>query len=385
MTATLTNRELLDRLVAFDTSSDRSNIPFIDFIAAYLDAPGITIARHPNDDGSKASLVAWAGPPVDPDRRDGLLLCGHSDVVPADPEQWQSDPFRLTERDGKLLGRGTCDMKGFLALAVNAMRQAAHDRLAAPLVLLVTYDEERNTQGARAFVNTWPSERPLPRDVIVGEPTELEVVHMHKGMVSMTLRVDGVSAHSGYPALGRSAIAPAARAVTAIADWGDALRDRTPPTSAFTEVPYAVVNIGTIRGGRAVNIVPDRCTLGISLRVLPGMDRSALVAELEETAAAALGDTPHAFRVESESPPMATEADDPFIRELLQVCGRTTPRAVSYSTDAGWLQTVGHRCAIFGPGSIGVAHAPNEYLPSGEFATAATSLTRIIAHRCHAD
>ena len=383
MATTLHDRELLERLVAFDTSTGNSTIPFVDFVAAYLDRPGIRVTVHPSPDGRQASLVAVTGPEVDPGTRRGLTLCGHADVVPVDTTQWQSNPFRLTGSGGRLTGRGTCDMKGFLAVAINAMRRAGTTDLDHPLALLITYDEECNTRGARAFVDTWPSDRPLPRDVLVGEPTELEVVHMHKGMVTLTLRVEGVSAHSGYPALGRSAVVPAARAITALSEWSATLQsERGPHAEAFGEVPYAVLNIGTIAGGRAVNVIPDRCTMGLALRVLPDMDRDGLVTRLRDVVADALRDVPHACDVESESPAMATDPDDPFVRDLLSACGHARPRAVSYSTDAGWLQTAGFRCAIFGPGSIAVAHTPNEYLPEEQFETAATMLDRIVARRC---
>ncbi|HEX9691350.1 MAG TPA: acetylornithine deacetylase [Gemmatimonadales bacterium] len=385
MPATLSDKELLARLVAFDTTSELSNRPLVDFVAAYLDGPGVKVVTHPSPDGRKAGLVAMCGPATDPGRRDGVMLCGHTDVVPADQRAWHSDPFQLVEHQGNLVGRGTCDMKGFLALAINLMHRARHRALARPLALLLTYDEELNTTGVREFLATWPAERVLPRDVVVGEPTELEVVHAHKGMLDLRLDVEGAAAHSGYPHHGRNAIEPAARAITALGTLRQELeRERPANASTFAEVPYAALNVGTVRGGVAVNIVPDGCTVGFSIRLLPGMDRADTVNRVQAVVEQALAQTPHRIRIVSESPPMYTEADATVITDLLTLTAKSAPGTVSYATDAGWLQTAGHRCAIFGPGSITVAHKPNEYLPREQFEAAATILTRLVTRRCEA-
>lgn len=216
MTALLSDAELLRRLVGYDSTSRNSNLPIADFIADYLDRPGVRIARNLSPDGDKANLVIRLGPAdADPTRR-GLVLSGHMDVVPADEDGWESEPFTLTAREDRYVGRGACDMKGFLALAMNRTRALDPARLARPLALVFTYDEELGTLGARHFVETWDAQT-LPRDAVIGEPTSLAVVRMHKGYLKLRVAFTGRAAHSGYPHLGQNAIEPAGRAIVALA------------------------------------------------------------------------------------------------------------------------------------------------------------------------
>ncbi|MBZ0113332.1 MAG: M20/M25/M40 family metallo-hydrolase, partial [Thermoanaerobaculia bacterium] len=212
----LGDEELLARLVAFDTTSHRSNLELVDLVANYLDRPGVRITRHPAPAGEdqvieKANLVVEVGPATDPDTRAGLVLSGHTDVVPALEPDWLSDPFTLSEREDLLYARGSADMKGFLALATNLAAELDPQRLRAPLVLIFTYDEEVGTLGARHFRESWPlAERPLPRRAVIGEPTELKVIRVHKGHLKVQVTLTGESAHSAYPHLGINAIEPAA-------------------------------------------------------------------------------------------------------------------------------------------------------------------------------
>ncbi len=241
---------LLARLVAFDTTSSASNLPLADFLCDYLDRPGVRIVRHPSPDGGKTNLAISVGP--EHEDRAGLVLSGHMDVVPAAEPEWRSDPFSMTDAGDRYVGRGTADMKGFLALAANRLAVAASAASAAfrrQLSLLFTYDEEVGTLGARHFTETFPGVARLPRDVVIGEPTSLRVVRAHKGMLRLRLGFRGQAAHSGYPHLGRSAIEPAARAIVALAALRRELESERPPhAEEFPDVPFAALNVGTVVG-----------------------------------------------------------------------------------------------------------------------------------------
>jgi acetylornithine deacetylase len=379
----LSDRELLARLVAFDTTSHESNLPLADFLCDYLDRPGVRVTRQPAPGGQpKANLVIELGPEAEPGARGGLVLSGHMDTVPAG-EGWSSAPFRLTERDGALYARGSADMKGFLAVAANLFARTAPGTLRQPLVLLFTYDEEVGTLGARHFHERWPADRPLPARAVIGEPTELAVVRAHKGHLRCRVTVRGRSAHSAYPRLGHNAIEPAARLVVALADLRRRLEeDRLPSSTDFPEVPWPALNVGRIEGGTAVNVVPERCEVEVGLRLLPGMDAEETAARLREAAAAALDGEQHEWEVLSLSPPMQSPPESALFRTLCELAGEPAEPAVGYATDAGWLQRMGIECVLFGPGSIRVAHKPDEHVPLADLARAAEVLAALVERCC---
>jgi acetylornithine deacetylase len=452
--AVLSDADLLARLVAFDTTSRNSNLPLARFLADYLDRPGITVRELPSPDGTKANLLVRIGPPLDPEAppevRRGLTLSGHMDVVPADDtDRWSSDPFVLADRGDRWVARGSADMKGFLALASNLTAQLDPGRLAHPLVLLFTYDEEVGCLGAEHLVRTWRAgegePEGLPRAAVIGEPTELSVVRVHKGHVKVRLTYPGVSAHSAYPHLGVNAIEAAAEGVRALGELRRELAaERIESSELFPEVPFAPLNVGTVRGGVAVNVVPDRCTIEVGVRLLPGMDageverrvRSAVKARLGKTSAAeidrrsftrgapysdpvaaspersaseasgrARGEAPRSplrgegsrsaavvgeesgplVEVLSASPPLETDPGADVVRELLAAVGQEGADAVSYATDGGWLSGLGLDCAIWGPGSISVAHKPDEWLPKADLARAREVLGGLIERFCVAE
>lgn len=375
MSARLTDIELLRRLVAFDTTSDMSNLPMADFIADYLDRPGILLTRNASEDGQKVNLVARVGDQID--RREGLVLSGHMDVVPATESGWTSPPFELAERDGRLFARGSADMKGFLAVAMNALLRATERTPDKPLVLLFTYDEETGTLGARRFVETWTG--PLPRNVIIGEPTALRVVHAHKGHLRLLVTLHGRSAHSAYPHLGRNAIEIAARVVVALTEFRRTLESERPANSEiFPDVPFVPLNVATIRGGSAINIVPDRCEIEIGLRLLPDMESEAMVARIRDAITRVTMSEEILIEVLSDSPPMYLDVTSELHRELCRLTGQNDAFTVNYATDAGWFQQMGMDCVLFGPGSIEVAHRPDEYVPVEEMQKAAKVLDEII-------
>ena len=391
MTTTLSDVELLSCLVSFDTTSHNSNLPVADFICDYLDRPGVRIERNPSPDGEKANLIVTVGPWVDGESRQGLVLSGHMDVVPALEPEWQSDPFELTETDDAYVGRGACDMKGFVALAVNsaasaAAASAAGGRLRHPLALILTYDEELGTLGAGHFARSWPAERPLPRRTIVGEPTSLEVVRMHKGHATVRLAFRGKSAHSGYPHLGSNAIEPAGRAISALAELRRTLESEPCPHGEhFPEVPFVALNVARVRGGTAVNIVPDRCVIDVGIRVLPGMQARPIAGRIREAVAAALCGEPFEIGRVEESPPLLLDEGNDLYRGVCEMLGQDQTVSVSYATDAGWFATAGFDCLIWGPGTIEVAHKPNESMPKDEYARASEILGQIVDRYCVAE
>lgn len=375
----LSDIELLGRLVACDTTSDRSNAPFADLLCDYLDGPGVRIRRLPSADGDKVNLVVEAGPEPE-SHGDGLTLSGHMDVVPPG-DGWTTDPLSLTRQGDRLVGRGACDMKGFLAVATNLFAEATG--LRRPLVLLFTYDEEIGTLGARRLAETWDGAWHLPRATIIGEPTRLAVVRAHKGFVEMRVTVTGRSAHSGYPHLGKSAIEPAARIAVALSGLRERLAAERPPGhEAFPEVPFVPLNIGTMHGGTAPNVVPDRCELVLTFRPLPGDDGAALVRHVRDVVNEAAGDAPVEVVGLAESPPMETPPAAPLLRALIEETGQAEPVTVSYATDAGWLQRLGLDCALYGPGDIAVAHRPDEHVPVDDLARARRVLERVIRRMC---
>ena len=375
----LRDEVLLARLVAFDTTSHRSNREMADFIAGYLDRPGVRITRHVTPDGAKLNLIVAAGP--EDDGR-GLVLSGHMDTVPAEAEGWHSDPFTLTERDGAYVGRGAADMKGFLALAINQLARADLGCLRHQLALLFTHDEETGTQGARRLVDEPGGLPPLPRATIVGEPTGLRVLRMHKGHLRLRLDLTGVPAHSGLPHLGSNAVEAGGRAIVALTELRHALeRERPPHAEHFSEVPYATLNVARVSGGGATNVVPAECAIDVGIRLLPGMSRDEMLDRVRAAVDRAVT-TPWALALVGETPPMIAAEDAPVYRLLTGETGQTETASAPYGTDAGWLTHLGLDCVICGPGSIEVAHKPNEWIPTAELARGAELLGRVIRRAC---
>ncbi len=391
MAAHLTDAALLARLIAIDTTSRNSNLPLVDLLSDYLDRPGVRIDRNPSADGTKANLIVRIGPEPAGDRR-GLVLSGHMDTVPAEEDGWRSDPFTLTDDGDRWTARGSCDMKGFLAVAANLAAETAEiaesdpGSLRAPLALVFTYDEEVGTLGARRFTETFPDAVALPRSAIIGEPTSLRVARVHKGHTKIRITLRGRSAHSGYPHLGLNAIEPAGRVIEALATLRRELEaEIVPNRELFPEVPFVPLNIGTVQGGSAINVVPDRCAVEVGVRPLPGVESDALAERIRRIAQAAAAPFEPEVEILSDSPPMLLDEASPIYRRLCSLVGQEESASVSFATDAGWLQRLGMDCAIFGPGTIEVAHKPNEHLPKSEFAAARGFLQQTIQTFCRED
>jgi acetylornithine deacetylase len=378
--APLPDADLLARLVAFDTTSHRSNREIADFICDYLARPGVRITRQATADGAKLNLIVAAG---SEDGERGLVLSGHMDTVPAESDGWESDPFTLTPRDGTLVARGAADMKGFLALAINRLAAADIGRLRHQLVLLFTHDEETGTQGARRLVNEPAGVPPLPRAAIIGEPTGLRVLRMHKGHLRLRLTFTGSPAHSGLPHLGVNAVEAAGAAIAALSALRRTLeRERPLHAEHFPEVPYVTLNLARIAGGGATNVVPADCVLDLGIRLLPGMSVDDMIARVRAAVSEAASPVPFDLVILGETPPMIAAEDAPIHRLLAGELRQTGSGSAPFGTDGGWLSRLGLDCVLCGPGSIEVAHKPNESLPVAEFVRAGDLLTRVVHRAC---
>jgi acetylornithine deacetylase len=376
--------ELLGRLVAFDTTSKNSNLSLADFVCDYLDRPGVRITRNPSADGLKTNLVIRVGPETNPDTRNGVVLSGHMDVVPAAEPEWRSDPFTLTATDDRLTARGACDMKGFLALAVDCIATMEPGSLTEPLALLLTFDEEVGTLGAKHFVDTRPADIILPRRVIIGEPTAFSVVRMHKGHLQLSLLLTGRAAHSGFPQSGDNAIEPMARVVDALADLRRALEGETSEHSPhFGTVPFVTLNVAQIHGGSATNVVPDRCRLDVGIRLMPGMASGPMVERVHAVIENVLQERSFELTVVSESPPMLLPEDHALYRALCRSVGQTETRSVYFATDAGWLNGADFDCVIFGPGNMDTAHKPNEWISRDDLVRGEALIKDIVKRYCN--
>ena len=380
---TLTARDLLDRLVSFPTVSRDSNLELIDFVENYLSDLGVESVRVPNADGTKASLYAHVGPRVD----GGVVLSGHTDVVPVDGQDWTMDPFAVTERDGRLYGRGTCDMKGFDALALSAVPLALERGIKRPLQIALSRDEELGCIGAPEMIDHMVSHgMPRADTVIVGEPSMMRVVTGHKGGHSFELHVRGHEVHSSIAYKGVSAIMEAAKVI----DWCNRVNAEqaaaTPSEiAAMFDPPYTSLHVGQIRGGTARNITAKDCHFDISFRLVPDDSLSDWearlrdkVAEVEaEMQAVVPGtgiDIAPGFSLPGLRPEEAGRAEE-LARSLT---GDNGSNVVSYGTEAGQFQDAGYSAVVCGPGDIAQAHQPDEYLSVAQFREGEAFVKRLV-------
>jgi acetylornithine deacetylase len=373
--------DMLATLVAFDTTSRGSNLALIEYVETLLRELGIGATRVPNADGSKANLYATLGPQTE----GGIVLSGHTDVVPVDGQPWTSDPFTLTERGGRLYGRGTCDMKGFVALALAAAPLFAQPgRLKRPIHLALSYDEEVGCLGAPSMIAEIARHLPKPAAVVVGEPTNMEVVHGHKGITSYVVTVTGHEAHSSLTHLGLSANMIAIRLMHHLSEIAARLEREADPASPFTP-KHATLTIGQINGGTAVNILARECVFLFDLRCPPGVDPMAILApflgEAETIDAEMKARFPHAgikLVRRSLTPAFAPEPDGEAERIARGLAGDNgPPRVVAYAAEAGQFQEAGFSTVICGPGSIEQAHQPDEYVERAQIERGAAFMLRL--------
>lgn len=373
-------RDILARLVAFDTTSRHSNLELIAWVESYLDDLGAKHRRVPNADGTKSNLIATLGP----DLPGGVVLSGHTDVVPVDGQPWTTEPFTLTERDGRLFGRGTCDMKGFVALALAAAPELARTAR-RPVYLALSYDEEIGCLGAPAMIEVIRRELPLPSVVIVGEPTRMEAVNAHKGIATFEVVVTGREAHSSQTHLGVSAIMEAVRLMGSLNALSERLGVEADPASPFTP-KGPTLTIGLVSGGTAHNILARECRFIFDLRCPAPLTPEGVIAPflaeadaMDRALKARAPEAGVAVRMRTNVPPFAPEKDgaaEVLARRLAGDNG--PPRVVAFAAEAGQFQQAGFSTVICGPGAIDQAHQPDEFVEIAQMQRGASFMRRLI-------
>ncbi len=373
--------EILRTLVGFDTTSRDSNLALIDWVRAYLAEHGVDSRLVPNEDGRKANLYATLGPP----REGGVVLSGHTDVVPVDGQAWSSDPFTLTHRDGRLYGRGTCDMKGFLALALAAAPALLAADVRRPVHLALSYDEEVGCLGAPAMIQRMVAELPAPSAVVVGEPTMMRPVGGHKGIAAYYVTVTGHEAHSSLTHLGASANMAAIPLLARLHALAAELEAAGDPANGFTPAG-ATLTVGQLNGGTALNILARECLFGFDLRTPPGLDPvevlAPFLAACDEADSALKARFPQAgveVRRRSLTPPLRPEADGEAERLVRRLTGDNAAAGlVAYAAEAGQFQEAGWSTIICGPGSIEQAHQADEYVELDQMRRGAAFMSRLV-------
>ncbi|WP_215787816.1 acetylornithine deacetylase [Pantoea dispersa] len=381
----LTSRNLLEHLVAFDTTSRESNLALIDFCWRYLSGLGVTCELMHNAERSKANLYARLGPAGS----GGVMLSGHSDVVPVDGQTWTVPPFALTERDGKLYGRGTADMKGFLACMLAAVPHFLAQPLRQPLHLAISYDEEVGCLGVRSLVKALAQRSERPAICLIGEPTELRPVLGHKGKLAIRCEVQGAACHSAYAPQGVNAIEYAAKLIQRLTVIGERLAAPDRQDARF-DPPFTTVQTGVIHGGRALNIVPDACSFDFEVRTLPQEDAQQVAEELVAYAQQTLEPQMRAvqpasairFSPLSAYPGLDTAAHSAAAQLIARLSGSDSFGTVAFGTEGGLFAAAGIPCVVCGPGSMDQGHKPDEFITLAQLDACDSLLRRLATWMC---
>lgn len=381
-------RDMIRRLVGFDTTSAKSNLALIEDVADYLDRHGVRARLIHDETGTKANLYATIGP----EGAGGVVLSGHTDVVPTEGQRWSADPYLAVEHQGRLYGRGTADMKSFIATALALVPEMAARKLKIPIHLAFSYDEEVGCLGVRHLIAELGRALPRPRLVIVGEPTGMRVVNAHKGITLVATRVVGRDAHSSAPALGASAIASAAELIlhlTGIAADFAARPPRRGSIDAEFDPPCTTINVGTIAGGTALNIIPKECTFNWECRPLPeSKDDEEIVARLNAFAEKEIaprlkkaGPEAGVFtQIKVAVPPLAPLPGSPAEALAMTLSGENRAHSVAYTSEAGLFQNAGFPAILCGPGFVEQAHQPDEFVSFDQLAACEAFLKKLIDH-----
>jgi acetylornithine deacetylase len=380
----LTPLEMLAKLVSFDTESSKSNLPLMDFVESYLRSWNVPFVRMPNAAGDKAAIYATVGP----QDRGGVVLSGHTDVVPVTGQAWTSDPFTLRVENGRAYGRGAVDMKAFDALALALVPEFQAAGLTTPIHIMLSYDEETTCLGVADAIRRMGQDLPMPTAAIVGEPTELAVVDAHKSVVTFMTTVHGFEAHSSKPYLGASAVMAAAELVCELNRIADEMMERGDPSGRF-DPPYTTVHVGTINGGTARNIMAKICTFHWEFRGLPSLDPQEIPDRLDRFARDVVLKRLNRFgdfgRIETELevavPGLAPDPGSAAETLVKRLAGRNKTETVPFGTEAGHYQAAGIPTVVCGPGSINQAHQPDEYITLDEF-EAGLAFMRRLAQAC---
>ncbi|WP_439859987.1 acetylornithine deacetylase [Pseudomonas sp. MBLB4136] len=376
----LSSRELLAELVAFPTVSRDSNLALIAFIRAYLEGLGLACKLDYNAERTKANLYARLGP----EGPSGVMLSGHSDVVPVDGQAWTVEPFRLSERDGRLYGRGTADMKGFIACVLASLPRFLARPLRRPLHIAISYDEEVGCLGVRSLVAALAARPDKPALCLIGEPTELRPVLGHKGKLAMRCQVHGAACHSAYAPLGVNAIEYAARLIGKLGEIGQRLAAPERQDARF-DPPFSTVQTGLIQGGRALNIVPADCQFDFEVRALPEDDPREVADALRDYAETELLPQMRArsdasaidLQPLSAYPSLATAPDGEAAELLALLSGRRDFGTVAFGTEGGLFAEAGIATVVCGPGSMEQGHKPDEFVTQAQLDGCDAMLVRL--------
>ena len=374
---------MLEKLVAFDTVSRNSNLAFIDYVSGLLGAHGIESRLVYNEDRSKANLLASIGPKV----AGGVVLSGHTDVVPIDDQKWNSDPFTVQERGGKLYGRGTADMKCFLAIILGALDTLTKAPLTVPIHLAFSYDEEVGCLGAPSLIRFLNENLPAPRAVIVGEPTDMKVVSAHKGITGVRTVVTGHESHSSQTHRGVSAVMVAAELIQFLQGLAAEAATRGPFDPLF-EPSHTTLTVNQITGGTALNIMAGQCTFHWDVRALPGDDPESYIKHFrrhcDEVVLPRIRKIASTCAIETipraGTPALRVEQDSPAEQLCRALTGDNVRRAVAFAAEAGQFQREGLSTVICGPGSISQAHQPDEFITLEQVALGTRFLHDLVTH-----
>jgi len=376
--------DMIRKLIAFETVSRDSDLDLIHWVRDYLKGLGVESELVHDEAGRKANLFATLGPTD----RGGVVLSGHTDVVPIDGQEWTTDPFAVTEKDGRLYGRGTCDMKSFVAISLALAPEFLKRGLSTPIHLAFSYDEEVGCLGVRRLLAEVARRPVRPVACIVGEPTEMKVIKAHKGKISFRGMVRGFECHSSICHTGVNAVEAAAEMVAFLRRLAREKATNGPFDQGF-DPPYTTIHTGTIQGGTALNIVPKDCSFEFEFRYLPGDDPQAIMARIEAHARdleaemrKVQADTGIRFEEVSAFPGLDTR-DDAEVTELAKaLSGSNDTGKVAFGTEAGLFQQAGIATIVCGPGSIEQAHKPNEYIALDQLAACETFLRRLMDRVC---
>ena len=370
----------LGDLVAFPTVSSDSNLDLISWAADRLRMLGAEVEIAMDGTGHKANLFATFGPEAD----GGVVLSGHTDVVPVDGQDWATDPFRMEARDGRLYGRGTCDMKGFIACVMAMAPEMARWDLSRPVHIALTYDEEVGCYGARALVDALRERRTRPAIALIGEPTSMRIIEGHKGCCEYTTTFQGLEGHGSDPDRGVNAAAFAVRYATRLMDLAEELKGRAPPGSRF-DPPWTTINLGRIAAGSAHNVIAGHAELDWEMRPVAAEDSARVLAEIDRYAAEVLapqmksvhheaGIVRHVVGEVAALKPVKANA---AVALAAALTGGNETDVVAFGTEAGLFQDLGLDCVVCGPGSIVQAHKPDEYVELSQLSACLDMLARL--------
>ena len=373
--------EMITRLVGFDTTSRYSNIQLIEFIKDYLESYQVPCNVIYNRDRTKANLHAVMGP----ENRSGVVLSGHTDVVPIDGQEWDSDPFKVTEKQGRLFGRGTADMKSFVAVALSAVPIIKKTKLTVPIHFAFSYDEEVGCLGAPDLITHIIEHGPLPLAVIVGEPTNMTVVSSHKGVYAYNTNVRGLEGHSSAPQKGVNAIFYATKLIGFLQELANDRRENPRSDSAF-DPPYTSIHVGLVKGGTALNIIPRECSFVWEYRIIPDeppneiIERfnnyveSNILPQMQEVWESSSVETVRRSRI----PPLLPAVNSSAETLAMALMETNNTYTVAYGTEAGLFQEADIPTVVCGPGSIDQAHKPNEFIELSQVKMCETFVLRLI-------